>query len=73
MDFKTAMNELTQHVGLRELAEELGVSPDRLFWARMRTNGSPPEGWQKAAAKLARRRAKELEQLAEQLEAVAEK
>ncbi len=72
MDFKTAMNELTKHVGLRELAEELGVSPDRLFWALMTKNGSPPEGWQKAAAKVARRRAKELEQLAKELGTVAE-
>ncbi len=71
MDFKTATNELTRYVGLRQLAEELGVSPNLLFRARMKKNGhsrTPPPGWQQAAAKLARQRAKELERLAEQLE-----
>ena len=72
MDFKTATNELTKHVGLKELAEELGVSSNLLFRARLKPNGdsyrSPPRGWEKAAAKLARRREKELGRLAEELE-----
>ena len=70
MDFKTATNELTRHMGLRELAEELGVSPNLLFRARMKKNGhyrTQPPGWEQAAAKLARRRAKELERLAKEL------
>ncbi len=71
MDFKTTTDELRKHVGLRELAEELGVSPNLLFRARLKPNGdsyrSPPAGWEQAAAKLARRRAKELERLAKEL------
>ena len=77
MDFKAATNKLSKHVGLRELAEELGVSANLLFRARMKPNGdsyrSPPRGWEQAASKLARRRAKELEQLAKQLEKAAGK
>ncbi len=76
MDFKTATNELRKHVGLRELAEELGVSPNLLFRAHLKPNGdsyrSPPDGWEQAAAKLALRRASELKELAERLRAVAE-
>ena len=71
MDFKTATDKLTKHVGLRELAEELGVTSNLLFRARMKPNGdsyrTPPPGWEQAAAKLARQRAKELEQLAKEL------
>ncbi len=71
MDFKAATDALTDAVRMRDLAGELGVSPNLLFRARMRKNAhyrSPPEGWEKAVAKLARRRAKELERLAEELE-----
>ncbi len=71
MDFKTATDELRKHVGLRELAEELGVSPNLLFRALLKPNGhyrTPPPGWEQAAAKLARQRAKELERLAKELE-----
>ena len=70
MEFKTATTELMKHVGLRQLAEELGVSRNLLSRARLKKNGhyrTPPAGWQKALAQLARRRAKELEQLAKEL------
>ena len=71
MDFKTATDALTDRIGLRDLAEEIGVSPNLLFRARLKKNGhyrSPPEGWRQAAARLARQRAKELEKLAKDLE-----
>ena len=70
MDFKAATDALTDLVRMRDLAAELGVSPNLLFRARMRKNAqyrSPPEGWQNALAQLAHRRAKELERRAKEL------
>ncbi len=69
-NFKAATDALTGGVRMRDLAKELDVSPNLLFRARMKKNGhyrSPPEGWEKAAAKLARKQAKELERLATRL------
>ncbi len=71
MDFKAATDALTDPVWMRDLALELGVSSNLLYRARMRSTvdyRSPPEGWEKAVVKLARRRAKELERLAKELE-----
>ena len=70
MDFKVATDALTRSVRMRDLAKELDVSANTLFRARLKKNGSyrtPPKGWEKAAAKLARRRAKQLERLADRL------
>ncbi len=73
MDFKAATDALTDPIRMGTLAEELGVSPNLLFRGRLKPNGdsyrAPPAGWEQAAAKLARRRTKELEQLAQALEA----
>ncbi len=71
MNFKAATDALTGRLRMRDLAKELDVSPNLLFRARMKKNGhyrSPPEGWEKAVAKLARQRAKELARLAKGLE-----
>ncbi len=72
MDFRTATDRLVECCRLHDVAAALDCSYSTVRQARMdmenRAFRTPPLGWQKALAKLARRRAKELERLAKQLE-----
>lgn len=73
MDFKTVTDRLLE-AGCRvdEIAKELGVSAALLYQARLdpKASGyrSPPEGWEAAAARVARRRGGQLCELATELE-----
>lgn len=73
--FKRATDRLIGTVSLADLAEELGVSHGLLRQARLRTSASsyrsPPPGWEKAVAKLARERGGALIELADELDAQA--
>jgi len=72
MDFKTAVEQLGQRPTREDLADALGVS----FWSVKQallpegaTNRrSPPAGWRRVLAKLAREHARRLEELAARLE-----
>jgi hypothetical protein len=70
--FITATNRLTAGPTLADVARELDIRPQTLRQARLDPeSGSyrrPPEGWQNAVARVARRHAAELVRLAEQLE-----
>lgn len=73
MDFKAATDRaLETCITLEDLAAEVGVSAQTLRRARMDQSSehsrSAPEGWEGSLATLARRRARELEELAEELE-----
>lgn len=71
MDFLAATDVLTKQLRLADLAAEAGVSADLMRKARMdqKNPGSrrPPKNWKEACARLARRRASELEALADKL------
>ena len=71
MDFKVATDEIIACCRLGDVAEALDVSLSLVNKARMGMGNPfyrvPPEGWEKVVARLARRRAKELERLAEEL------
>ncbi len=70
MDFKTA----TDVLGLpaTRIAEEFGLQPQTIRQMRLAPNAasyrSPPEGWQKVLARLARERGSELKGLVDALE-----
>lgn len=70
MDFKEATDQLTRCPTLADVAEACGVAPNTVRRARMTGEGSrpAPDNWRPALAKLARSRAAELEELAEELE-----
>ena len=73
MDFKQATDRATTTcITLADIAEIAGVKHHSVRRARLdpRTVSyrSPPAGWEKAIAKLARERAGELVKLAEELE-----
>lgn len=70
-DFRAVMDELGAKIGAEEMAAELGVSLQRVKQARLE-EGNPgrrpaPEGWEKAASKLAKRQAARFQRLAESL------
>jgi hypothetical protein len=71
LDFREATEALFDRVRVEDLAGELHCSPQSIKQARLSedANGrrSPPEGWQSAAAKLAKKRAEQLRRLAERL------
>jgi hypothetical protein len=73
MKFKHATDELLKAVTLEDLAETLGASVQSVRQARAQEGSAgfrkPPEGWEAAAAKLARRQASKLGRLADRLEA----
>ena len=73
MDFKAASDELLANLSHEELAGELGVSVPTVRQARLpaaaKAHRSPPEGWQRVLARLAKKRAAMLERLASRLEA----
>jgi hypothetical protein len=72
MDFKTA----TDILGLpaATLAEEFGLEPQTVRQMRLAPDGrgyrTPPAGWERVVARLARERGRELHGLAERLEQV---
>ncbi len=72
MEFKEASDRLTACKTLSDVAGEVGVSDGLVRQARLdpatASYRNPPDGWEKAIAKLARERAGELLQLAEELE-----
>ena len=61
MDFKKATDALFEPVGHADLARALGVSVALIRQARLNAEAaahrSPPEGWEKAVADLAEKRA----------------
>jgi hypothetical protein len=69
MDFHKASSRATgASITLADIAEAAGVAPQTLRRARMDPESpnyrQPPDGWEKALARLAERRAKELQRLA---------
>lgn len=67
MDFREAMDAVG--VSATELGEELGVSPQSIYQARLEPGNPgrrpPPKGWEKVLARLARERCPELKRVAE--------
>jgi len=72
MDFKTATDRVGGCITHAEIADAAGVSIQTVRQARMDPNSSsyrnPPAGWQTILARLARRRARELQSFAHSLE-----
>ena len=72
MNFKAATDRMIPAITLAGLSDELGMSVAAVRQARLDPATSsyrtPPAGWEKAIAKLARERAGELVKLAEELE-----
>lgn len=70
--FRGITDRLTAAVSLADLAAELGVSHGLVRQARLSEEASsyrkPPAGWEPAVAALARRRARELEELAGEID-----
>ena len=70
-DFRAVMEDLGARIGAEEMAAELGCSLQTVKQARMEA-GKPgrrpaPEGWEKAASKLAKRQAAYFQRLADKL------
>jgi len=74
MNFRKATDALLESITLEDLAEALGASVQSVRQARTVEGTSsyrtPPAGWERATAKLARGRAGRLERLAGRLEAL---
>jgi hypothetical protein len=72
MDFKTATDRLTGRVTADEIARACGVARNTIARARLDPSSSayrsPPVGWQKVLAHLARERGDEFHELAKELE-----
>ena len=73
MDFRSASGRATDAcITLADIAKEVDIAPQTIRRARMDPSSAnyrtPPVGWEKAIAKLARERAGELVELAEELE-----
>lgn len=74
MDFREATGKLTEAgYTLAEIAAEIGVSENTVARARMDPNSDnhrpPPPGWREAVLRLSRRRAGQLRDVADRLEA----
>ncbi len=71
MDFQQVTTQLISGPTLKDLARDMGSSPGVLALCRLDPNNPghrrAPTGWQGAVLKLARRRAKELDRLVNQL------
>jgi hypothetical protein len=71
LDFKEATDRLTARVTLAVIAEACGAHPNSIDRARLdpgsKNYRTPPPEWQSAVVRLARDRAKELLQLAEEI------
>jgi hypothetical protein len=74
MDFRTATDRVAGCITHAEIAEACGVSIQSIRQARMHSSSpsyrNPPSGWEDVLARLARERARELMQAAEELEAI---
>jgi len=72
-DFRGVMDELTAKIGAEDMAAELGVSLQRVKQARLGEDSAgrrpPPDGWERAARKLAQRQAAYFQRLADRLSA----
>ncbi len=72
MDFNTASDRLTECITLSDIAKEANVSDATIRRARLKKDTkayrNPPAIWRRVIARLARRRAKELERLAKELQ-----
>jgi hypothetical protein len=72
MDFKTATDRLTDRVTADDIARAFGVARNTSARARLDPTGSayrsPPVGWRRVLARLARARSRELKALADELE-----
>jgi hypothetical protein len=72
VDFKAATDILTQRITAEQIAEAAGVSVSLIARARLDPSSSayrsPPAGWQKVLARLARERGDEFHELAVKLE-----
>lgn len=72
MDFKQATDRLTERVTAEEIAAACGVARNSIARARLDPSSSayrsPPTGWQKVLARLARERGAEFNQLADEIE-----
>jgi hypothetical protein len=71
IDFVAATDTLFEKTGPEDLAGELGCSAQAIRQARMDAekpgHRTPPPGWEAAAAKLAKKKAREFCRLAERL------
>jgi len=76
VNFKAATDMLTRRMTADEIADAAGVSISTVARARLDPASSayrsPPEDWEAILASLARRRAVDLKELAEQLERQAQ-
>ena len=74
MDFRKATDELCASITHDKFAKELKSSVAAIRQARLgstaKAHRNPPEGWERVAARLAKKRARELLQLAARLEAL---
>lgn len=73
MEFRKATDRASGTcISLADLADAVGVPHQSLRRARLDRDSpsyrQPPAGWERALAKLARKRARELDRLAEELE-----
>ena len=78
IDFKRASDRVAAaRITLADMAKSVGVEHQTLRRARLdpesRSYREPPEGWEKAVAKLAQKRASDLIKLAEELRRAAER
>ncbi|MGH7476577.1 MAG: hypothetical protein ACRELD_09835 [Longimicrobiales bacterium] len=76
MDFVEATDRLTECPTHEDVASAVGVSINTIRQARLNRENAgyrpPPSTWEAAVARLARKRAQELQKLAEQLERQAQ-
>jgi hypothetical protein len=77
MDFVQASSAITAGVTLGDLADALGVTTVDLSRARTdpsnRYHRLPPQGWEAAIARLARRQAERLTRVADRVDSLQEK
>lgn len=78
IDFKRASDRVAAaRITLADMAKSVGVAHQTLRRARLDPENAayrePPEGWEKAVAKLAQKRASDLIKLAEELRRAAER
>jgi hypothetical protein len=76
MDFKIATDRLTDRVTADDIARAFKVARNTIARARLDPSSSayrsPPDGWRKVLARLAKARSRELKALADELERSSE-